>query len=841
VRLGSRSKSERVRELSLDNRVVRSSSDESRQLYRALKDIEEEVELITNTLFKKHLTWNDIKTHLKANEERFFRKFDYVTYNDLPNWVLGGPQKSFDGFEVVQKKKKKKSIFERWLKGEDINVINRRKWSIKNLQQNIKKKNAKGSYYNTFEVLDDNKEESSNDDEIKVDYVDYDTIHWVENYEEPKTDRPIEELLKNCKIWKMSRVERMKLHDHWRTILYKRVEENLSYLQETYDKTRQESDNNYNEMRRQALLNSDVIGMTTNGAAKFQELIRSIGPKIIVCEEAGEVLEAHILSALTPSTQHLILIGDHNQLRPNVATYSLSMDSQPGKNYQLDKSLFERLVNGDNAVKIEKAQLLTQRRMRKEVSDLIRNTIYEDLVDGDNTAKYENVRGAQHNVFFIDHRHPEDSSGDFAIQSHANMYEVKMVVEMVKYFVRNGYTKPDDIAVLTPYLGQMIKIREALAKSFVVVVDERDEQNITELDERGGEENDNENNNNRNDNIIDESVGVVSTKSLSQQVTLRTVDNFQGEEATIIIVSLVRNFSRSGGFDTIGFLKSRNRSNVLLSRAREGMYLIGNAELMALRSQDMWDPVIKILRERDPPQVGIGMPIVCNRHPNYKHIITEPEQFEQISPDGGCNQKCDILLPCGHACTYNCHSDDPKHVGVQCRKPCTKLQSECNHPCPKLCYEDCGRCEFSVGDIMLPCDHEFKNAECWQEKIKEKIKCHHRIDIILPCDHELKNAECWQEKIKEEIKCTHPTDIILPNCGHTKLDECWKRQTIETLICNFPIGDVQLECGHIVHNVECWEDQENLQCTELATIKSPSCEHNLVVKVCNNMYFFLLC
>ncbi|PKY55180.1 P-loop containing nucleoside triphosphate hydrolase protein [Rhizophagus irregularis] len=841
VRLGSRSKSDRVRELSLDNKFYRSSSDASHQLARSLRAIEEEVKDMTDTIFKRHLKWDDIKAHLKVNERRFFNKFNYVTYNELPNWVLGnGSQKSVDGFEVVGKKKKKKlPTFERWVRGEDIAVINKRKLDFIELRNNIKKINAKGSYHNTFEVLGDNggDEESSNDD-LLVDYVDYDTIYWVDKYEEPKTDRPIEELLKIYSIWKMSRVERIRLHDHWRAIIYKRVEKRLSGLQKTYDVNRKELDDINDEERREILLKSDVIGMTTNGAAKFQELIRSVDPKVIVCEEAGEVLEAHILSALTPSTQHLILIGDHNQLRPNVATFTLSMDSQIGKNYQLDQSLFERLVKGDNAVKIEKARLLTQRRMRKEVSDLIRNTLYSNLVDGDNTARYENIRGAQQNVYFIDHRHPEDGSGgDFAIQSHANKYEVKMVVEMVKYFVRNGYTKQDDIAVLTPYLGQMMKIREALAKSFVVVVDERDEENITQLEEdRDGEENDDKN----NKNIIDESVSVASTKSLNQQVTLRTVDNFQGEEATIIIVSLVRNFSGAGGHDTIGFLKSTNRSNVLLSRAREGMYLIGNSELMASRSKDMWEPVIKMLRERDPPQVGFGMPIVCNRHPNYKHIITEPEQFDQVSPDGGCKEQCDMLLPCGHACTQKCHSDDPKHVGVQCFKRCTRLQSGCNHPCPKLCYEDCGRCEFSVGDIVLLCDHEFKNARCWQEKNKEKIKCKHLIDITLPCDHILKDAECWREENKESIRCTHHIDIILPNCGHILRDECCKEQTKETLKCEFPMGDIILDCGHIKRNVECWQNQMGLICTEVVTVKLPSCGHNKVMN-CNASFDNVKC
>ncbi|CAI2199169.1 2659_t:CDS:2, partial [Funneliformis geosporum] len=299
----------------------------------------------------------------------------------------------------------------------------------------------------------------------------------------------------------------------------------LSTLRKAHDEKRKEMIEIYEEGRREVLLNCDVIGMTTYGSAKFGNLLRSIGPKIVICEEAGEVLEAHILSTLTSSTQHLILIGDHNQLRPHIATYTLSIDSSLGENYQLDKSLFERLVLGDKAMKIEKSQLLTQRRMRREVSDLIRYTLYPDLIDGENTTKYPDVRGAQHNVYFIEHRTPEDSSGgEFAMQSHVNTYEVKMVVEMVKYFVSNGYTKPLDIAVLTPYLGQMIKIRDALKKSFAVIIDERDAQEIAEFEEQVEE--------------VEQETSVATKKSLNQQVDLRTVDNFQGEEAKIVIISL---------------------------------------------------------------------------------------------------------------------------------------------------------------------------------------------------------------------------------------------------------------------------------------------------------------
>ncbi|RGB37021.1 hypothetical protein C1646_652342, partial [Rhizophagus diaphanus] len=757
VRLGSRSKSEKIKEFSLEE-VCRNRARTKKesyllyQLFREIEDVEKDTEKMKSTLFNRWMKWSDIREYLMVEERGFYDKFAMVYENDLPNHMA---------------------------------------------------------------IRDDGS------------LVDYFTIQWIKNYKEPKTNRPLNVLLYDHSVWKMSMVERQKLHDHWRTQIYKEIVEKFSELQKRHEEIRQEINGIYDEGRRQVLLSSDVIGMTTNGAAKFQNLIRSIGPKIIICEEAGEVLEAHILSALTPSTQHLILIGDHNQLRPHIATYSLSMDSPVGNNYQLDKSLFERLVKGDRAVKIEKAQLLTQRRMRGEVSDLIRYTLYPKLIDGDNTKRYENVRGAQHNVYFIEHRNPEDGSGgEHAMKSHVNRYEVKMVVEMVKYFVRNGYTKPDDIAVLTPYLGQMIKIRDALKKSFVVVIDERDALDIAEMEEEQEQQGETSNN-------ID-TISVASRKSLNQQVTLRTVDNFQGEEANIVIVSLVRNFSKSGsGGGSIGFLNSKNRTNVLLSRARKGMYLIGNSELMAMKSKEMWAPVINILHGRN--QVGFGIPIVCNKHPYYKNTIVDPDQFEQISPDGGCYENCNMALPCGHICKYKCHSDDPEHIGVKCNERCSRLHSICHHPCPKFCSDDCGRCEFPIGSILLRCGHILQNAKCWQIQIMDSIKCKTLVSKKLPyCEHS-KNIRCSESA--EDANCTELCRKQL-ECGHECLSLCSECQN-QTNAIILPIERTQhgkcqnvcdrlLFCGHICKS-SCHEGNECPPCKNDCTV---ICKHTSCHKPC---------
>jgi superfamily I DNA and/or RNA helicase len=59
--------------------------------------------------------------------------------------------------------------------------------------------------------------------------------------------------------------------------------------------------------------------MTTTGAAKYKDLLAgSVRPGVVLVEEAGELLEAHVLTSLGTEARHLIMIGDHKQLRPKV-------------------------------------------------------------------------------------------------------------------------------------------------------------------------------------------------------------------------------------------------------------------------------------------------------------------------------------------------------------------------------------------------------------------------------------------------------------------------------------------------------------------------------------------
>lgn len=54
-----------------------------------------------------------------------------------------------------------------------------------------------------------------------------------------------------------------------------------------------------------------IIGCTTTAAAKYTQQLRDALPEVLLVEEAGEILESHVLTALGEETRRLILIGDH--------------------------------------------------------------------------------------------------------------------------------------------------------------------------------------------------------------------------------------------------------------------------------------------------------------------------------------------------------------------------------------------------------------------------------------------------------------------------------------------------------------------------------------------------
>lgn len=75
-----------------------------------------------------------------------------------------------------------------------------------------------------------------------------------------------------------------------------------------------------------------------------------------------------------------------------------------------------------------------------------------------------------------------------------------------------------------------------------------------------------------------------------------------------------------------------NRVNVALSRAREGLYILGNADDLVTSGSKMWTGVIDQLRRNE--QIGPAFPLSCSRHPTTLLAASKPGQIAMHAPDG---------------------------------------------------------------------------------------------------------------------------------------------------------------------------------------------------------------
>ncbi|KAL2163207.1 hypothetical protein VTH06DRAFT_5263 [Thermothelomyces fergusii] len=465
-------------------------------------------------------------------------------------------------------------------------------------------------------------------------------------------------------VWQAKRnIHSLTLEERW-ALVESWIDELIEHESErTFDMLREAKDHReeiqkvHDGVNLRTLLQADVVGVTTTGLARNIKMLCRLGVKVVICEEAAEVMEPHLLSALMPGLEHFIQIGDHRQLRPQIQNYlQFSMETAVGRAHQLDRSQFER------------------------------RAVEDDKDDG--------VR----------------------VKSHSNPWEVSMAKALIHHLIRQGEYKSTDIALLTPYTGQLQKLRASLGSDFEVFLSDRD---LEALAKEGFEP------------MPEKEQGtetgprkMTEKKTLVQTVRLATVDNFQGEEAKVVVVSLVRSNSNA----KVGFLRTENRINVLLSRAQHGMYLIGNAK--TYENVPMWADVLRQLRARNA--VGRSIALRCRRHPNTPLFCSEPKDFAIKSPEGGCTLTCDMRLePCGHRCPAPCHSK-LLHDAFNCLEPCPRLRSTCRHPCPKLCSQLCGPCNVQVDGVILPCGHvKDKNLEL------DTFNCPTDCTEMLECGHQL--------------------------------------------------------------------------------------------------------
>jgi hypothetical protein len=101
-----------------------------------------------------------------------------------------------------------------------------------------------------------------------------------------------------------------------------------------------------------------------------------------------------------------------------------------------------------------------------------------------------------------------------------------------------------------------------------------------------------------------------------------------------VIVSL----TRSNNNGDIGFMSSPERLNVLLSRARNGLIIIGDAEtfMSSRKGGQLWKQFIDMLKAQN--HIYDGLPVKCEQHPTRLALLRSPEDFDKECPDGGCRE-----------------------------------------------------------------------------------------------------------------------------------------------------------------------------------------------------------
>lgn len=264
-------------------------------------------------------------------------------------------------------------------------------------------------------------------------------------------------------VWEIRGESRPDIINGWTSAIIEEMVEEIHKIGRQFNADQAEKESLLDQRDVNTINSKRIIGCTTTAAAKYSDAIQAASPGVLLVEEAGEILEAHIFTALGKNTQQLIMIGDHQQLRPKCNSYGLKVEQ--GDGYNLDMSLFERMVlDGFPHVTLTK-----QHRSVPEISSVIRHLTYPDLIDADSTRNRKSLLGVRDNLVFIDHRSPEDDvkvkemrDNVDSTSSKANGYEANMILKCVKYLAQQGYGS-DRLVVLTPYVAQLRLLREKLA------------------------------------------------------------------------------------------------------------------------------------------------------------------------------------------------------------------------------------------------------------------------------------------------------------------------------------------------------------------------------------------
>jgi hypothetical protein len=115
----------------------------------------------------------------------------------------------------------------------------------------------------------------------------------------------------NSDVWTMPHDVRKGHLQRWNDALLEESIQELSVNTNEYNRCQQRLQCEFSSDTSSVLRSKRIVGCTTTAAAKYREEIQTFNPNILLVEEAGEILESHVLTSIGPETSQMILIGDH--------------------------------------------------------------------------------------------------------------------------------------------------------------------------------------------------------------------------------------------------------------------------------------------------------------------------------------------------------------------------------------------------------------------------------------------------------------------------------------------------------------------------------------------------
>ncbi len=244
-------------------------------------------------------------------------------------------------------------------------------------------------------------------------------------------------------------------------------------------------------------------------------------------DEAAQALEAACWIAIRKADR-VILAGDHCQLPPTVKSIE-------AVNGGLGKTLMEKIVeNQPQTVTL----LQVQYRMNEDIMRFSSNWFYDGRVQCAPEVHSRSILDLDTAITWI------DTAGEYREEfvgesfGRINRDEAALTLATLQsYFERIGRERivdeRIDVGIISPYRAQVQYLRRLLKKSEYF-------------------------------------------KPLRRQISVNTVDGFQGQERDVIMISLVR----SNDDGQIGFLRDLRRMNVAMTRARMKLFVLGDATTM---------------------------------------------------------------------------------------------------------------------------------------------------------------------------------------------------------------------------------------------------------------------